>query len=215
MEGVVVGAVLGGDGKKVTDLSVEEYKATVLDHVRQLDEERRDDTEDESETEARLDCLSVASVQFSMLETNISQPVKLQFFNQNSSFVLYNLARMHQLLRTFDHLVNTNMFPPLPDHINVSLLSEPGEWEIIFNFMLSYSQVLRDSAEQLNLQKIVIFLNSLACSFSKYYNRVKILKDSLPHLVPCVHARIFFIKLLSQIVVDALSILNIKFVSKM
>lgn len=198
-------------------MTLSDYKLLVSERVSQLDEERRDDAESEEITRTRLECLVFASIQFSFLETSISNPVKMQTYNHNSSFVLYNLARMQQLLSTFEAMVSKNIFPSLPttENTNFSLLKEPEEWEIVFNFVLTYSQIVEECVQSFALHKLVIFLNSFACIFSKYYNRVKILKDPLPHLVPNVHAKIHFVQILRDIVIHALDILNIKYVSKM
>ena len=217
MVGVRVGAVLGENEKKENQLSYAEFRRRVLREITALDEERRDESELEEETECRLATLVLANIQFSFLGTNISNPVKLQTNNPNSSFVLYNLARMNQILRTFEQMVVAGQYPQLPERekIDFNLLTEPEEWELMFNFLLSYQDVVRDCSSSLSVHKLVTFLCSLATSFSRYYNRVKILKDPLPHLIPAVHAKICFVKEVSSVVMKALGILNIGFVAKM
>ena len=212
-----MGAVLGGDDRKETRLTLSEYSQRVLENIRALDEERRNETESEKETETRLAALVEANIQFSFLATNICQPVKLQDCSGSSSFVLYNLARIKQILRTFDELVTSGHYPPLPatEHINFSLLAEPEEWELMLTFLLSYQDVVTDCSNSLSVHKLLAFLCSLASTFSRYYNRVKILKDPLPHLIPAVHAKIYFLKELSSLLVAALRLLNIKYVDKM
>ena len=215
--GIRVGPLVGENDKKETEMSFDGFKEAVMEEMRSLDEERRDETEDDSVTENRLGVLTSSSIQFTFLGSNISNPVKIQFNNQNSSFVLYNLARMKQILRTFDQCVARNEYPPLPSsqNINFDLLSEPEEWEMMFNFVLNYQNVIQECCRTLSLHKLVIFLCSFVTTFSRYYNRIKILKDPLPHLVPNVHAKIYFVKTISEVIIKALSILNISYVSKM
>ena len=215
--GIRVGPVVGANDKKETELSWDNYKEAVLEEMRTLDEERRDEAEEDVVTETRLGVLTSASIQFTFLGSNISNPVRIQFNNQNSSFVLYNLARMKQILRTFDQCVARNEYPPLPSsqNINFELLSEPEEWEMMFNFVLNYQNVIQECCRTLSLHKLVISLCSFVSTFSRYYNRVKILKDPLPHLVPTVHAKIYFIKTISEVTIKALDILNISYISKM
>ena len=217
MVGVRVGAVLGENEKKECQLSYAEFRRRVLRDLTVLDEERRDESESEEETESRLAALVDASIQFSFLSTNISHPVKLQTSNPSSNFVLYNLARMKQILRTFSQLVTAGHYPQLPEteKIDFNLLTEPEEWELMFNFLLSYQDVVTDCSRSLSVHKLVTFLCSLAATFSRYYNRVKILKDPLPHLIPAVHAKICFVKEISSVVIKALALLNIGFVAKM
>jgi len=217
VRGVRVGAVLGDNDKKETKMTFSDYKKLVLEDLTTLDEERRDESEPEQETERRLTALVEANIQFQLLGSNISQPVKLQTSKPSSSFVLYNLARMKQILRTFEQLVTVGHFPRLParEHIDFTLLTEAEEWELMFTFLLSFPDVVTDCSRALSLHKLVTFLCGFANTFSRYYNRVKILKDPLPHLIPAVHAKIFLVEEISSVLVDALDLLNIKYVAKM
>ena len=217
-KGVQVGPVVGDDGKKNTDLSFDEFRRKTHEDIRQLDEERRDEDEDETVMEDRLRILTEASIRFSLLGTDITKPVKVQINNQSASFVLYNLARMNQLVRTFEAGVLRGDYPGLPSDagdINLDLLSEPEEWELMFNFVLLYPDILRECAQSLSLHKLVSLLCNFASIFSRYFSRVKVLKDPLPHLIPSVHAKVFFVKHLTNITIKLLRILNIDYVSKM
>ena len=129
VRGVRVGAVLGDNDKKEMKMTLAGFRKMVQENIEALDEERRDDSEPVEETERRLAALVEANIQFSFLATNISQPVKLQLTNPSSSFVLYNLARMKQMVRSFHQLVTSGRYPPLPSaqHIDFSLLVEPEE----------------------------------------------------------------------------------------
>ena len=211
---IQVGAVVGKGDKKETEISVEEFRGQILETIKQLDAERRDDDEDVAEVEDRLRVLAASSLQFSLLGTNITQPVKLQVHNQSSSFVLYNLARMKQLVRTFEAAVARGEYPEIAE-VNTDLLAEDEEWELFFDFLLSYPEVIEECCRTLSLHKLVIFMCSFASTFSRYFSRVKILKDPLPHLIPSVHAKIHFVKILSSLIINCLDVLNVDYVSRM
>jgi len=215
--GIRVGAVLGKNDKKDEETDLNTYKKKVYDAVRQLDEERCDENEDVKVAEIRLETLTTASIQFSFLGSIISNPVKIQTSNPNSNFVLYNSARIKKILRTFDLHVKSGDYPPLPsrEDINFEVLSEIEEWELLFNFLLPYCDVLSECVRSLSFHKLVNFLVSLASTYSRYYNRVKTLKDPLPHLVPIIHARVCLIKEVNDVFDAGLEILNLKPLSKM
>eukprot|EP00090_Calanus_glacialis_P024834 TRINITY_DN38551_c0_g1_i1.p1 TRINITY_DN38551_c0_g1~~TRINITY_DN38551_c0_g1_i1.p1 ORF type:complete len:386 (-),score=87.96 TRINITY_DN38551_c0_g1_i1:24-1181(-) len=215
--GVRVGAVLGKNEKKDEELDLSRYQTKVYEAVKQLDEERCDENEDIKDKEKRLATLTTAIIQFSFLGSNISNPVKIMTSNQNSNFVLYNSARIKKLLSTFDQHVKNKDYPPLPssDQIGFGSLTEIEEWELLFNFLLPYCDILEECARTLSFHKLVNFLLSLATTYSRYYNRVKTLKDPLPHLVPIVHARVFLIKEVNNVFDDGLRILNLKPLLKM
>jgi len=215
--GVRVGAVLGKNGKKDEDFDLSTYKTKVYEAVKLLDEERCDENEDIKDKEMRLATLKTAIIQFSFLGSNISNPVKIMISNQNSNFVLYNSARIKKLMSTFDLHVKNSDYPPLPssDKIDFGCLTEIEEWELAFNFLLPYCDILEECARTLSFHKLVNFLLSLATTYSRYYNRVKTLKDPLPHLIPIVHARVFLITDVNNVFDDGLRILNLEPLLKM
>jgi len=215
--GVRVGAVLGKNEKKEEEFDLSTYETKVYEAVKQLDEERCDENEDIKDKEMRLATLTTATIQFSFLGSNISNPVKIMTSNQNSNFVLYNSARIKKLINTFDLHVKNSDYPPLPssDKIDFGSLTELEEWELVFNFLMPYCDILEECARTLSFHKLVNFLLSLATTYSRYYNRVKTLKDPLPHLVPVVHARVFLITEVNKVFDDGLRILNLEPLLKM
>jgi len=218
--GIRVGAVLGNKDKKEEEVDFLAYKSKVQKEVKELDEERCDEFEDLEDKESRLESLVNAIIQFSFLWSNITNPVKIIVTspsNPNASFVLYNSARIKRLLNTFDEYVTKGDYPPLPPIENTSLdvLTETGEWELLFNFLLPYQDLLEECVSTLSVHKLVQFLISLASTYSRYYNKVKVLKEPLPHLVPVIHARVRLIREVNKVFDDGLRILNIKSLSKM
>jgi len=217
---VKVGAVLGKEDKKEDKVDFSNYKSKVHEEIKELDEERCDEHENVEKKERRLETLVEASIRFSFLGSNISNPVKIilsSSSNPNASFVLYNSARIKKLLDTFDECVLKGDYPPLPsrDKICYDGLTETGEWELLFNFLLTYSDIIEECVSTFSIHKLVQFLVSLASTYSRYYNKVKLLKEPLPHLIPVIHARVKLIEEVNRVFVDALRILNINTLSKM
>merc|ERR1712126_198745 len=81
--GIRVGPLVGENDKKETEMSFDSFKEAVMEEMRSLDEERRDEAEDDSVTENRLGVLTSSSILFTFLGSNISNHVKIQFNNQN------------------------------------------------------------------------------------------------------------------------------------
>jgi len=218
--GIRVGAVLGKENRKEELLDFSTYKSKIYEEVQELDEERCDEYENLKDKESRLKTLENASIQFNFLWCNISNPVKIildSLSNSNASFVLYNSARIKKLLHTFDEYVTKGDYPPLPttENISVDVLTELGEWELLFNFLIPYHDLIEECISTLRIHKLVQFLVNLASTYSRYYNKVKLLKEPLPHLVPILHARIWLIKEVNKVFDEALSILNIKSLKNM
>merc|ERR1712243_4060 len=136
------------------------YKSKIYEEVQELDEERRDEYENLEVEESRLETLENASIQFNFLWCNISNPVKIildSLSNSNASFVLYNSARIKKLLHTFDEYVTKGDYPPLPtaDSISVDVLTELGEWELLFNFLIPYNDIIEECISTLRIHKLV------------------------------------------------------------
>jgi len=208
---VRVGVILGDDDKKDVSMDFKSFEADVYDTIKVLDDERCDENEDAASRCRRLSKLTFASIQFSFLGSNISNPTKIMKSNPNSNFVLYNSARIKRLLSTFNQSVEMGTYPPLPlvDSLDFGNLNEVEEWELLFNFILPFPDVLLECSRLLSFHKLVNFLVNMASVYSRYYNRIKTLKDPLPHLVPVIHARIYFLKEVNKIFDNSLMILNI------
>ena len=218
--GIRVGAVLSKDNWKEEEVDLPNYKSKVYAAVKELDEERCDRYENLEVKESRLETLVNASTQFNFLWSNISNPVKINMdspSNPNASFVLYNSARIKKLLLKFEEYVIKGDYPPLPtaENISVDVLTDLGEWELLFNFLIPYHDLIDECVSTLRIHKLVQFLVSMACAYSRYYNKVKLLKEPLPHLVPVLHARIWLIKEVHKVFDEALNILNIKSLDNM
>jgi arginyl-tRNA synthetase len=196
-----VGPVLGQDGRKEELETVEQLEKRVGAAARLLDEARREEGEEEGVTETRLGRLARAAVQFAFLGGSLARPVRIDLTCQRSSFVLYNNARMRRLLAAFEQRVLAGAYPGLPaaKTIQFELLAEPEEWQLMFNYLLVADDVISECAASLSLHKLVQLVCGLASTYSRYYNRVKTLKDPLPGLVPLVHARVFLVREVNRV----------------
>ena len=190
---VRVGPVLGETGRKEERETVEQLNERVRENVGKLDEERRNEEEAVEVTLERRNKLKKAFLNFAFLSSSISNPVRINMQNQQSHFVMYNKARISRLLATFDEQVGRGIYPAVPTdlgQIDFSLLTEPEEWELVWVHLSRVEEVINHCSKVLSLHKLVHLLCSMATTYSRYYNRVKMLKDPLPSLVPTIHARV-------------------------
>jgi len=210
---VRVGPVLGESGRKEDKETIEQLKERVKENVGRLDEERRDEKEEVEKTEERLERLTQAQLHFAFLSSSISNPVKIDMQSQQSHFVMYNKARLTKLLATFDEQVERGVYPAVPtdlDQIDFALLIEPEEWELVWGHLTVVEEVINHCSKVLSLHKMVHLLYSLATTYSRYYNRVKMLKDPLPSLVPTIHARVVLTRQINAVFARLLQILGCK-----
>ena len=208
-----VGPVLGESGRKEEKETFDQLKERVRGNVSRLDEERRDEKEGVERTEERLDRLTQAQLHFTFLSSSITNPVKIDMQSQQSHFVMYNKARLSRLLATFDEQVERGVYPPVPndlEQIDFALLIQPEEWELVWGHLTLVEEVIHHCSKVLSLHKLVHLLYSLATTYSRYYNRVKMLKDPLPSLVPTIHARVVLTRQINAVFARLLQILGCK-----
>jgi len=212
---VQVGPVLNTQGKK-SEASLEEYHDKVFSNLEVLDQERCEPDETEEARETRLRILTKAQVQFDMTSTSPAVQTTVSDSVSNTAvFVLYNSARISQIISSFKHNVQEGLYPPLPQQVDWTLLSEEEEWEIFFAYILPYKDVLEEAAVDFKLHRIPLHLIGLSNCLSRYYSRVKILRDPLPKLIPVIHARIQFLKEIKKIILSSLNIMGLENLKKM
>lgn len=182
-----------------------------------------------------LERTACAEIQFQLLSGNISQPVIVssELNNSDACFVLYNYARINLILETyrkvinhtltiqpsffflnFDSLRQGNRYPPIPEDVDFSLLDEPEEKAIFFDYILQYPSMLKSVVEEschgnIRLHKIVYFLTGLSKIYSRYYNRVRVLRDPIDHLLPTIFARIGLLNVVKILMDHAFSLLDL------
>ena len=159
------------------------------------------------------------TTKFELLSLSGSQVIKLvtsdKVGSHYSMFLLYNYARIAQILNKFQHLTATGVYGHLPEVKNTdfNLLELPTEWSLLVKYVLIFPDFLREhsAAPQLNsISSICRFLISLSQDFSSYYSKTKILLQSAAHLYPRVYARVHLVASLRRVMDICFRILEIK-----
>ncbi|XP_014599233.1 PREDICTED: uncharacterized protein LOC106784333 isoform X2 [Polistes canadensis] len=177
---------------------------------------------EKQDTNSFLWNMAEAAITFELLTV---KPIRPVFVNVRTSanrsltntkgvlFIFYNIVRIAAIIEKYDKGISNGEYPELPD-------IKTGEWELIYNFMVGYSQVIENSVRhiptfQIYPQTLCTFLSGLCKKFSIYYSKIKILTEGYKHLHSKLIARIYMLKALKIILQNGLAILNIKSVSRM
>ncbi|CAG03263.1 unnamed protein product, partial [Tetraodon nigroviridis] len=137
-------------------------------------------------------------------------------------FVMYNCARLHTLFDSYERGVENGVYPEIPEgsQLDFSALKEEGEWLLLFNYLIPFSELLDQSGQALDCEgggarvnikaeQMCRFLVSLSKDFSSYYNRVHVLGEPLPHLFNQMFCRLFLLRALRELYHSALDTLNL------
>ncbi|XP_055269764.1 DALR anticodon-binding domain-containing protein 3 isoform X1 [Moschus berezovskii] len=141
--------------------------------------------------------LSVATMKFEMLSTAPQSQLLLALADSSIStkgsksgtFVMYNCARLATLFEGYKGSVERGLYPTFPpvSSLDFSLLRDEGEWLLLFNSILPFPDLLRQTAAPTltctgpglrvtaRTETVCKFLVQLSMDFSSYYNRVHIL----------------------------------------
>lgn len=175
--------------------------------------------------------LTVASLKFEFLMTNHRNMVKLDLSqgqefgggvdNRAGAFVMYNCARLSTLFKHFEDNVSKGVYPPLPDisHIDFSTLREEDEWELFYNYIFVYPDLIVETTEQflpensiiskIQTHKVCNFLIGLSRHLSSYYSRTHVLGENRTHLLPTMYARLYLLKIIHGMMCHGLHQLGI------
>ncbi|XP_061636490.1 DALR anticodon-binding domain-containing protein 3 [Phyllopteryx taeniolatus] len=175
--------------------------------------------------------MSSATIRFELLSTVHTSPVTLDVQREGGVstkgprggvFVMYNCARLHTLFDSYDRGVEKGLYPEIPDgsKLDFSSLKEEGEWLLLFNYLIPFSELLDQSGQvldcegggarvNLKTEQICKFLVSLSKDFSSYYNRVHVLGEPLPHLFNQMFCRLYLLRALRELYHSALETLNL------
>ncbi|NXP48322.1 DALD3 protein, partial [Heliornis fulica] len=184
--------------------------------------------QDEAWTEV-IDTLTVAAIRFEMLSTAHQSQITLDLEDSSIStkgtksgaFVMYNCARLATLFDTYQRAVEQGTYPPPPplSELNFSCLREEGEWLLLFNYLLPFSEVLQQAAQlpastkgiriTANTETVCKFLIQLSMDFSSYYNRVHVLGEPFPHLFDQMFARLRLLGAVRDVFHSALATLHL------
>ncbi|XP_015176639.1 PREDICTED: uncharacterized protein LOC107066492 [Polistes dominula] len=187
--------------------------------------------EDKQDIDSFLRNMAEGAITFELLTI---KPIRPVFVNVHTSanrsltntkgifFIFYNIVRIAAIIKKYDEGISNGDYPELPDikTVDFSILDNESEWELIYNFMVGYSQAIENSVRhiptfQICPQILCAFLSRLCQNFSIYYSKIKILTEGYKHLHSKLIARIYMLKALEIILQNALAILNIKSVSRM
>lgn len=181
-----------------------------------------------------LNILSETVLKFELLLPSVNVPVKINLVedgnisvvNKTGTFIQYNYARLCMLFQQYENKVNTDQYPALPavENVNFSHLTLDEEWNLLFNYILTFPQVMSSVLEELEsntlklemrVHKVCHFLINLIKDFSVYYSRVHILTEPKPHLIHIMHARLWLLKGVQQVIYNSFQLSNILPLQKM
>ncbi|XP_066603126.1 DALR anticodon-binding domain-containing protein 3 [Prorops nasuta] len=141
---------------------------------------------------------------------------------KGATFILYNLARITAILEKYREKEANDEVSALPDinEIDFAQLDEEDEWNLIFNYVMRYHDIIEDCIVhepnfETNPQIICLFLLRMCQKFSIYYRHTRILTEGGVHLLPKMFARIYMLQALQIILRNGLAILGIDPVSRM
>ncbi|KAG5838438.1 hypothetical protein ANANG_G00223710 [Anguilla anguilla] len=175
--------------------------------------------------------MTSATVRFELLSTAHTSPVTLDVQREGGVstkgprggvFVMYNCARLHTLFNSYERAVEQGLYPEIPDgsQLDFSALKEEGEWLLLFNYLIPFSELLEQSGQALEqggdgaratlkTEQVCRFLVSLSKDFSSYYNRVHVLGEPMPHLFNQMFCRLKLLRALRELYHCALDTLHI------
>ncbi|KAJ8257394.1 hypothetical protein GJAV_G00185140 [Gymnothorax javanicus] len=176
--------------------------------------------------------MTSATVRFELLSTAHTSPVTLDVQREagvstkgprGGVFVMYNCARLHTLFNSYERAVAQGVYPEIPDgsQLDFSALKEEGEWLLLFNYLIPFSELLgqlEQAVEQgseaaratVKTEQVCRFLVSLSKDFSSYYNRVHVLGESMPHLFNQMFCRLQLLRALLELYHCALNTLHLQ-----
>lgn len=210
----------------------EQYIKCKINQLAELSEHKFIESEKNSAKDSFLHNLANAIVIFELVAVKPSRSVIIGNDNvqddrsitntRGASFALYNTARIATIITKYNEKVSRGDYPNLPDIKNVdfSQLQEEEEWELIYNFIFGYPQMINNCLKcepsfHIYPQIVCLFLSRLCQKFSVYYRKVRILTEGGDHLIPKMIARLYMLRALQVVFENALDILGIKPVSRM
>ena len=148
--------------------------------------------------EANVRLLTLCSITFDLLKVSPSNDIKLQtnnFANEHdSSFLLYNCARISAILNKFNYLIAQGVYPVLPEIETINFedsLKHALEKRLCNEFLFKFEDQLKELKLNLidiakferlqlkfNIHKLCRFLFDFSKLFSSYYSKIKVLEVS-------------------------------------
>ena len=219
---IQVGPVTGGPTskkKRLGDHLVQDLYDPVFKKYLEIGTERESADLGPEQLLRNVHAAAAADLALQMLSTSVGTSCTISLDSALASTILYNYARIVHIFRAYEI---TDGYPsdlPGLDEIDFSLLKEPEEWELLFNYVLPYKELLESLVQDLirdrecRIQRLVQHLSGLATAFSRYYNRIHILKDPSrggPQLMSTMFARIQLLRALRSVIQDSFQLLDIE-----
>ncbi|XP_019623120.1 PREDICTED: DALR anticodon-binding domain-containing protein 3-like [Branchiostoma belcheri] len=184
--------------------------------------------------DSTITAMTAAAIKFELLFTSCQNIAKLDLSikesgegpqdNKGGAFILYNCARLATLFKHYQEDVQAGVYPDLPDisSVDFSLLKEEEEWELLFNFLLPYPDLVQGTVGDISntrakilTHQVCSFLIALSRDLSSYYRRVRVLLEPRVHLLPVMFARLHLLKGVQQVMHNGLSLLGIQPLAQM
>ncbi|KAI8511205.1 DALR anticodon-binding domain-containing protein 3 [Branchiostoma belcheri] len=184
--------------------------------------------------DSTITAMTAAAIKFELLFTSCQNIAKLDLSikesgegpqdNKGGAFILYNCARLATLFKHYQQDVQAGVYPDLPDisSVDLSLLKEEEEWELLFNFLLPYPDLVQGTVGDISntrakilTHQVCSFLIALSRDLSSYYRRVRVLLEPRVHLLPVMFARLHLLKGVQQVMHNGLSLLGIQPLAQM
>ncbi|XP_076651233.1 uncharacterized protein LOC143358168 [Halictus rubicundus] len=212
---------------KETQLTWEEYIQDKINELKILNDQKNFemDEEDVRSDDQFLENIAKATATFELLSVKPSRAVFIGCKSaadrcitntKGASFVLYNATRIAAIVAKYNSKKLAGEYPDLPNinDVNFSLLDQEEEWELVYNFIIGYQEIIKDCIKyepvfQTNPQILCIFLSRLCQKFSIYYRRIRILTEAYDHLIPTMTARLFMLHSLQIVIQNALILMDI------
>lgn len=214
-----------------SQLTAAQYLQLRRDQMKEASEMKYGDQVEGQSWDDIIRVITSATVRFELLSTVHTSPVTLDVHREapvstkgprGGVFVMYNCARLHTLFNSYQRGVQKGLYPEIPEgsELDFSALKEEGEWLLLFNYLIPFSELLNQSGQalegegggaRLNIktEQMCKFLVSLSKDFSSYYNRVHVLGEPLPHLFNQMFCRLYLLRALRELYHSALETLNL------
>lgn len=193
--------------RKGNIIRYEEFRDAMLDMARKETKERHADWTDRK-IESVSRAVAFAAMRFGMLSHAPGKPIvfdmkeALSFDGFTGPYLLYTYARIRSLSRKAGKA---------KAHIDASKLTQASEKRLLATLAL-YPSVVRQTAQDLHLDRPAQYLFDLAKFFSEFYNEVPVLQAEDSRIVA---ARLALCEAVAQVLENGMGLLSIDLIQEM
>uniref|UniRef100_A0A8C7SZN0 DALR anticodon binding domain containing 3 n=1 Tax=Oncorhynchus mykiss TaxID=8022 RepID=A0A8C7SZN0_ONCMY len=182
----------------------------------------------QGESSKFIKVMTSATVRFELLSTVHTSPVTLDVQREGSLstkgprggvFVMYNCARLHTLFDSYQRGVEKGLYPEIPEgsQLDFSALKEEGEWLLLFDYLIPFSELLEQTGQTLGCDGGAR-VNLKTERFTPYsplffnlslYPLFPPLQEPLPHLFNQMFCRLQLLRALRELYHSALDTLHL------